>query len=358
MRANSASELQPGRRLLLAVLYSVLLQSIWHVEGGSLSSVLDDENEASSNESAVHVATKRLEIDADSIRQIDDEIRTLASEFNYDSKDDSGEPATGEPDSDDQQAIPAQQSLAARIKTAASNAIQPISFYYGLATRYRKWRSEYLELSKQFGLNDNGEPKLKDVTDFLRLEYAKVDRMLMEDLCRESAAKGGDGSVPANAENVDLVFKILELLIERLEKKLEQIKQNGPESSYDDDGSGADEEILKHIEKGSQEAIDRAKRIAVRSITDKVSYELSQLLRIMLMNSAVNYVKAHGDPAADGLSGLMGRMEPFVILLGQVNTPLIVSYFQSLYFRSIIGAVSRTVTLLKCFVPQKRRLLN
>lgn len=319
-----------GHWSALVILSAVLTQcfigaNVSRVEG-SIAQLLAH-NDPKSSDSNLVVKDNRL--DPETLRDIDNGVRSF--EANLSAKLLEGT------NSDQTHAA----GFFGRIHNAAKVAVAPAQAYYDLAIRYKNWRSEHRRLQQQLGRTDSGEFKVKDAMEVLRLEYAKVDRMLQDEMCQADTPIG-------DFENVDLIVKILSLLIDRLEVKLAATKANGAEPSEADSDQEAAERRLAEIEANAGQAIRRAKRIAARSAINLVQNELATIVKLLACDMAASYVLNQGQVGADGLPGLLGRLEPFVLLIGSVNTPILVSYLRNVRLRAVLTLVNRSVSALAC----------
>lgn len=331
----------PRQWLISLTVCSVLLHclfstSLWHVEG-SLAELIED---AAFKIDQPHVVNREYTIDIDKLREIDNNSKRIEDGEILEDIDEGFASDDGdESDESDHHDSNQPKSILGRLKHAAQATIAPAQSYYNLVKRYRNWRVEYTKLQKEYGTKENGEPKLQNLMDVLRLEYAKVDKILTEDACRLDDADAPD-ETQKEIENIDLIFNILKMLIDRLEANLIKLKEHGPPKDDEPDDDAETRSRLEEIEHHSKEAIDRAKRIVAQSAKDAVKNELRAIICMFVFDTAASYMLNQAERGPDGTIGLLGKLEPFVILIANVNTPFVVSYLRDVKFRAILNVTN------------------
>lgn len=249
---------------------------------------------------------------------------------------------------------------------AIESALTRTKYYYDLIKRFITWRSEYNKLQKELG-NDRstGQPILKDAVDVLRFEYAKVDQELHMEACMKAGHNTLSGEIGfvmdddeeeedevlRKTESVRFIMRILGRLIDRLELRLVTLRRGGVAAAQDHELRRADamaEQEIERIEEAVKKATDRAKRIAKQTATDFVKQEVKFLANTFVLNQIATYVVNVNANAGSSASTIMSSLEPFILLLGLPNTPLIWSYLINTGYRVVASVISNAWPLFMC----------
>lgn len=226
------------------------------------------------------------------------------------------------------------KSIAGRIFDVA---IAPTKSYYNLAKRYQKWRNQYTRLQQQYGNNQTtGKPILKGAIDVLRIEYAKVDRQLTNEACNVNGEKVAEDTKKQDTESMNFIWRILTLLIDQLETRLEMLERDDLEMALNGKLHLIDSEAeheAERIEDTVQEAAARAKWIAVKSALNLALSELNYIAMLALINILDNYFRCS---------------ESSTQLLGASTSSLTVNYLRSFPFRGIIKLLNYPASRCKC----------
>lgn len=245
-----------------------------------------------------------------------------------------------------------------RSKEFVRRSIAPAREYVGLVKRYRAWYRDYNQLIESFcdQQENPGEckdhPPVRSALDAIQIEYAKVDQKLFEEAsnCRRQLRRNPKHTLILNEPKRDLddfLLKALRLLIDRLEDNLNNIKLNG----FLNENNEIDEMLLKMSKEEQDQytrmAIERAKRMAQRKAKRVALREIRHLFKFVLLNSLANQVK-NRDRSMEGPNDVMNYLEPIILLLGDVNTPVIVSYLRDLRFRLALTLVNQLTSVKLC----------
>lgn len=268
-----------------------------------------------------------------------------------------------------------QKSIFGKLTSLAKRAIAPVRDYYTLAQRYRNWVADYKGIKSSFESRQVGL-RMRAAADLIRIEYAKLDKKLMEDAC---SFEPNNELKQYEVEKVDFVLRILRLLIGRLENIMENLKDsNGAIDELAEmnvlaseadgvDGQPSDkEQLLAKIDQQEadvHEAVERAKRIAFSAVSHVASTEAIRMVKLFIFNalatSIVNKRKEMDDNGVDPHQNVLSYLEPIILLLGTANTPLVVTYLRNIQFRASLALVSHSINLIRpCAIPADSYKLN
>lgn len=245
-----------------------------------------------------------------------------------------------------------------RSKDYVRRTIAPAKEYYDLVRRYRAWYRDYNSLIQTIcdhqAIPDcNQNPPVRSALDALQIEYAKLDQTLYEQAvnCKRSRGrKRTRASIEEEARGVeksDFLLKALKMLIDRLEENLNHIQSNGFMNEKDE----MDELLLKMGKEDQDEytrvAIERAKRILAKKARRVALREIRHLFKFVLLNSLAHQVK-NRDRSLEDPDDVMSYVEPIILLLGDVDTPIIVTYLRDLRFRLALALVKHLSSARLC----------
>lgn len=356
-----ATMFKPNRvSLKIFILQLIVLQLRLLLVEGNLKTLVNLNGELFEPEENLHLVRPELKLDKQQLEELSRDVESRFGALPSISSDPGDESDIGslsesdwDSDSDSDSDYDERPSVFGRLAEVARRAIAPARNYYNLVQRYRRWYQDYSAVQQGLVRKD-GSFVLPDPLEMLRLEYAKVDKLLMEEACNSSRTKSLD-----SVENVDFVLNVLNLLIGRLEKRLADIKSMDGEqllmrppsniaSRREPAARLSSRSILEAAalaklerveeETGVQEAVERAKRIAKRTARTIALREIRQVVKIVAFNALANNLVEQRQSGQ--LSEVLTYLEPVVLLIGSTNTPLTVAYLRDIQFRSTIGLVS------------------
>lgn len=214
--------------------------------------------------------------------------------------------------------------------------IRPVQHYTDLVTRYQRWFQKHKALESR--LSSEQQPQrqqIRPAMDLVREEYAKLDEELMREKCAGQAQENSSSSSEKDAEksneSVDFVFELLDKLTSRLEARLEleakladasdtELEQGRPVAA-----AAADEQQVAN-------ALERVKRIALKSAAELAIREVPRLARIVAVRAAANHFAVHPSQ----LDSPMLIVEQMVRLLDGASLPLAVMYLRDIQTRTAL----------------------
>lgn len=222
-------------------------------------------------------------------------------------------------------------TLKAKLGGLINNAVAPVKNCVSLVNRYHAWFQNYKTLQR-----DSPVP-MKDSMEVLKEEYTKVD----EEMRAEAAPNEvPDAEAPASGKSEDPnsmghIFKVLQVVIDRLEAKLaEQVAKQGLTRS--DESGVAKAEVHEHVdEERVKQAMDRIKSALMGAGKALVIGEGANIARTAVFHALAQYYAAKPD-TGDALD----QLRPIVALLGSAATPVAVSYLMGIQFRVALAAFS------------------
>lgn len=268
-----------------------------------------------------------------------------------------------------------------QLLTAAKRVIAPSRNYYHLVKRYKNWYKNYNDLKSV--VESEGSLKMRTSSDVIRIEYAKLDKLLMERACEiEPELRGHENEL----ESVDFVLQILRILIgelESIEKKLERssldedilnqlnvlvpagdqqqlaaVDNNDDNNNNEDNKSKLDETQMMTSDDDVKRALNRAKRIAIQAVGSVALTEALNVAKLSVFNAVARHIvenRQSMDAAGlDPRNNVLNYLEPIVLLLGSPSSSLVVSYLRNVQFRASLALVSHSFNMILACPRPKR----
>lgn len=190
--------------------------------------------------------------------------------------------------------------------------------YFTLFKRYFVWQGKYKKL--------NG--RKSNPGDAMKREFAQMDARLFEEEFEKAKQVNPNSTRQEDIETNDYLFKLLTVIINELESKLEA-----------QTASGVKEPALPMDEAAEKEAMERIKRIILRSFGGIVTNEVIAVARIALYYSLAGFVMVPGNP--------LFFMAPFVQLVVNLRTPMMIAYVQNVQMRAMFNVVDNCLPVTK-----------
>lgn len=249
------------------------------------------------------------------------------------------------------------ENLVEKLGDTVKGALEPAKNYYNLVNRYHSWFKRYKKLERA----SKGRT-MKDASEVLKEEYARVDRILFEEECSTDFKDiSNSPTEPANyakkVESVDFVFKVLRKVIDRLEVSLDKLEEETGDPKFkgclnsglkillennnviSNVGEEEEEEQMPEVDEEQVKlAMIRVKKTVLKAATDVATNEALTLANLLLVSKTVKWMSS------------LSYLTPFVSLMGKANTPLTVWYLRNLELRAGLAIVSQLnpLSFLSC----------
>lgn len=222
------------------------------------------------------------------------------------------------------------EGLWQRARRTVNHFVEPPKNYFRLIKRYRRWQNEYNNILKQ---HRSLVTPLASSVSLARAQYAKADHDIVQSIVlRKGITRLGYDLM--DLENLDLIYTILLLTIQRLEALLDQYRIDGTRQAAVE-AMGAENNDHRDQEGDVREkyeiACDRFKR-ASKKATSTLQGELDFMAKLLIFNQLATLVADH--PEIHPKSGPGAFLVSLMLELGAAHTPLLVTYMFSFKFRA------------------------
>lgn len=205
------------------------------------------------------------------------------------------------------------------ISDTIKSTIAPELEYLYLIRRYQVWHGSYNLLRKDW---------MKSSLEVLKEEYARVD----EEFQKQFVCNG----MPYD-QNMDYVYKTLQIVINNLEQSLDNLRNN--QEKLDDPNIRLD--TINSIEEEQvKRSMENFKNALVTSAKAFISNQAKNFAQFALINGAVVLAKEPllMDGKADPSSSLV---LPILEVIGRTSTDLLALYLRNLEMRTAVNLVNR-----------------
>lgn len=214
-----------------------------------------------------------------------------------------------------------QKAIWSKLSQYVQTTLMPEIEYIKLMKRYHSWFHSYKAIQ---------DSSMKDGMSVIKEEFTKVDQMSRQEAACEvnEVLKKAEGP-----ENLDHVYEVMKLVIDRLEKSLEEFHSDDSKLTL----HNVEDETVDEEQVG--EAMKRIREATINGAKDFIKAEGFRLGRMAAFNALAAVASQQHKISPE--NQVWAIAAPLLTLLGGDGLPTVSSYLRSVETRSALGLINR-----------------